>query len=139
MVTIIVGHTADTLRATDTDGGITTTACIIGHITELTLLSDTLLTPVTIAIDLAANTANTVTIVDADRRLPATARIGAKDTELALIGHTLAQARLVTLTIVCTFNTDSSPTEVCTHRGLSTAACTIGYITGLTAAGNALA
>ena len=181
MVTVSVGHTADTLGATDTDGGIATAACIVGHITELTLLTDTLLTgaititeaahaaravscthrclspttrivcritdlallsdtlaTVTITIALTADTADTLAIVDTDGGIPAATGVGAKGTELALIGHTLAQARLVTLAIVCTFNTDSSPTEVCTHRGLSTAACPIGYITDLTTASNTL-
>jgi len=115
LVTISVGHTADTLRATDTDGGVATTACIIGLITELTLLADTLLTGA-IAITEAAHTARAVSCTH--RRLSTTTRIVCRITDLALLSDTLAT---VTIAIALTTDTANTVAIVDANRGIPTA------------------
>ena len=89
--TIAIGQTAHTARAIGcTHRCLSTTTRIVCRITDLALLGDTLLTPVTIAIALTTDTADTVAVVYADGRITTATGVGAKGTELALIGHTLA-------------------------------------------------
>ena len=112
MITITIIDTADTLGATDTDGRIATAACIIGHITELTLLTDTLLTGA-IAIGQAAHTARAVSCTH--RCLSTTTRIVGRITDLALLSDTLAT---VTITIALTTDTPNTIAVVDTDGGI---------------------
>ena len=133
MVTIIVGNTADTLGASDTDGGVTTAACIVGHITELTLLADTLLTG-TITIGQAAHTAGAIGCTH--RRLSTATRIVGRITDLALLGDTLAT---VTIAIALTTNTANTVAIVDTNGGITTATRVGAKDTELTLIGHTLA
>ena len=133
MVTITIIKATDTLRATDTDGGVATAACIVGHITELTLLPDTLLTGA-IAITEAAHTARAIGCTH--RRLSTTTRIVGRITDLALLGDTLAT---VTIAIALTTNTANTVAIVNTNGGIPAAARVGAKDTELALIGHTLA
>ena len=133
MVTVSVGHTADTLGASDTDGGVATAACIVGDITELTLLTDTLLTGA-IAIGQAAHTARAVSCTH--RCLSPTTRIIGRITDLALLSDTLAT---VTITIALTTDTANTVAIVDADGGIPAATGVGAKDTELTLIGHTLA